>query len=118
MRGGITRRAAVEHVLEEVADAVLLGRLVARPHLDEHGHAGALEVWLGVESGSQKILDAMDKGTLVGGARTATQLLRKHGVRVCWFIQLGYPSEEWQDIIATRDLIRDESPDEIGVSVA
>ncbi len=80
--------------------------------------AGAAEVWLGVESGSQKILDAMDKGTKVGGARTATRLLRKNGIRVCWFIQLGYPSEEWEDILATRDLIADEMPDDIGVSVA
>jgi anaerobic magnesium-protoporphyrin IX monomethyl ester cyclase len=80
--------------------------------------AGATEVWLGVESGSQRILDAMDKGTRVDGARTATQLLRQHGIRVCWFIQLGYPSEEWDDIAATRDLIRDEKPDDIGVSVA
>ena len=60
----------------------------------------------------------MDKGTVVGAARTATRLLREQGVRVCWFIQLGYPSEEWDDIIATRDLIRDEAPNEIGVSVA
>jgi anaerobic magnesium-protoporphyrin IX monomethyl ester cyclase len=80
--------------------------------------AGAAEVWLGVESGSQAILDAMDKGTQVDGARTATRLLRQHGIRVCWFIQLGYPSEEWDDILATRDLIRDEMPDDIGVSVA
>ena len=55
---------------------------------------GAAEVWLGVKSGSQKILDAMDKGTEVDAARTATRLLRQHGIRVCWFIQLGYPSEE------------------------
>lgn len=80
--------------------------------------AGAEEVWLGVESGSQKILDAMDKGTKVDAARTATRLLRQHGTRVCWFIQLGYPSEDWDDILATRDLIRDEAPDDIGVSVA
>ena len=80
--------------------------------------AGATEVWLGVESGSQHILDAMDKGTRVDGARTATRLLRQHGIRVCWFIQLGYPPEEWDDILATRDLIRDEMPDDIGVSVA
>jgi anaerobic magnesium-protoporphyrin IX monomethyl ester cyclase len=80
--------------------------------------AGASEIWLGVESGSQQILDAMDKGTKVAGARTATRLLRQHGIRVCWFIQLGYPSEEWDDILATRDLIRDEMPDDIGVSVA
>ncbi len=60
----------------------------------------------------------MDKGTEVAGARTATRLLRQHGIRVCWFIQLGYPGEEWDDILATRDLIRDEAPDDIGVSVA
>ena len=44
------------------------------------------------------------RAPLVGAARTATRLLREHGIRVCWFLQLGYPSEEWDDIIATRDL--------------
>jgi anaerobic magnesium-protoporphyrin IX monomethyl ester cyclase len=80
--------------------------------------AGAREVWMGIESGSQKILDAMDKGTTVEAARAATQLLKSHGIKACWFIQLGYPSETWDDLLATRDLIRDEGPDEIGVSVA
>jgi len=80
--------------------------------------AGAEEVWLGVESGSQKVLDAMDKGTRVEDARSATRTLKAHGIRVCWFIQLGYPSESWSDILLTRDLIREERPDEIGVSVA
>lgn len=80
--------------------------------------AGAREVWLGVESGSQKILDAMDKGSNVEAARTATRTLQAHGIKACWFIQLGYPSEGWDDLIATRDLIRDEAPDEIGVSVS
>jgi len=80
--------------------------------------AGAREVWLGVESGSQTIIDLMDKGSTVDAARTATHLLQSYGIRACWFIQLGYPSETWDDLIATRDLIRDEQPDEIGVSVA
>ena len=80
--------------------------------------AGAREVWLGIESGSQKILDAMDKGTTVDAGRSATRLLKAHGIKACWFIQLGYPSESWEDLLATRDLIRDERPDEIGVSVA
>jgi anaerobic magnesium-protoporphyrin IX monomethyl ester cyclase len=80
--------------------------------------AGAREVWLGVETGSQKVLDAMDKGSTVAAARTATRLLKAQGIRACWFIQLGYPSESWEDILATRDLIRDEMPDEIGVSVS
>jgi anaerobic magnesium-protoporphyrin IX monomethyl ester cyclase len=80
--------------------------------------AGAREVWLGVESGSQAILDAMDKGTTVESGRAATRLLKAHGIKACWFIQLGYPSESWEDLLATRDLIREERPDEIGVSVA
>ena len=80
--------------------------------------AGAREVWLGVESGSQKILDAMDKGSTVAEAIEATRVLKRHGVKAGWFIQLGYPSETWEDLLMTRDLIRAAGPDEIGVSVA
>jgi anaerobic magnesium-protoporphyrin IX monomethyl ester cyclase len=80
--------------------------------------AGAEEVWLGVESGSQKILDAMDKGTTVQEVRTATRALKAHGIRACWFLQLGYPSETWDDLQLTRTLVLDEQPDDIGVSVA
>jgi anaerobic magnesium-protoporphyrin IX monomethyl ester cyclase len=80
--------------------------------------AGAEEVWLGVESGSQKILDGMDKGTRVEQVRSATRALKAQGIRACWFIQLGYLEEEWEDVLLTRDLIRDERPDDIGVSVA
>jgi anaerobic magnesium-protoporphyrin IX monomethyl ester cyclase len=80
--------------------------------------AGAEEVWLGVESGSQKILDAMEKGSRVEEVREATRNLKAHGIRACWFIQLGYPGENWEDLSATRELIRKEGPDDIGVSVA
>lgn len=81
-------------------------------------HAGAEEVWMGVESGAQKILDAMDKGTRIVQIRDATSLLRQHGIRAAWFLQLGYPGETFEDILATRDLIREERPDDVGVSVA
>jgi anaerobic magnesium-protoporphyrin IX monomethyl ester cyclase len=92
--------------------------LMTERSVSAFARAGAREVWLGIESGSQKILDAMDKGTTVGAGRSATRLLKEHGIKACWFIQLGYPSEAWNDLLATRDLIRDERPDEIGVSVA
>ena len=92
--------------------------LMTDPMVEALARAGAREVWLGVESGSQKVLDAMDKGATVEAARAATRVLKAHGVRACWFIQLGYPSETWEDILSTRDLIREERPDEIGVSVA
>jgi anaerobic magnesium-protoporphyrin IX monomethyl ester cyclase len=80
--------------------------------------AGAEEVWLGVESGSQEILDAMDKGTKLDQIRLATRTLRAHGIRSCWFIQLGYLGEDWEDVLQTRDLIREGRPDDIGVSVS
>jgi anaerobic magnesium-protoporphyrin IX monomethyl ester cyclase len=80
--------------------------------------AGAEEVWLGVESGSQAILDAMDKETTVDSVSGATRALKAAGIKACWFLQLGYPSEQWDDILLTRDLVRAERPDDIGVSVA
>jgi anaerobic magnesium-protoporphyrin IX monomethyl ester cyclase len=92
--------------------------LITAPVAAALAAAGAAEVWLGVESGSQRILDAMDKGTRIESVRTATRTLRRHGIRSGWFLQLGYPPEDWDDILLTRDLLRDERPDEIGVSVS
>jgi anaerobic magnesium-protoporphyrin IX monomethyl ester cyclase len=54
----------------------------------------------------------------VDEVRAATRELKAHGIRACWFLQLGYPSESWADLISTRDLVREEEPDDIGVSVA
>jgi len=80
--------------------------------------AGCLEAWIGAESGSQRILDAMNKGTTVAQIHAARQRLKEAGIRVGFFIQLGYLGEELADILATRDLIRDTRPDDIGVSVS
>jgi anaerobic magnesium-protoporphyrin IX monomethyl ester cyclase len=76
------------------------------------------EVWMGVESGSQTVLDAMDKEITIAEVREGTRRLKQHDIRACWFIQLGYPGEDWDAILKTRDLIRAEQPDDIGVSVA
>jgi radical SAM superfamily enzyme YgiQ (UPF0313 family) len=80
--------------------------------------AGCTEVWMGVESGSQKILDAMDKGTRVEQIARARQNLRHEGVRACFFLQFGYTGETWQDIQNTIKLVRDTRPDDIGISVS
>ncbi|HUL01856.1 MAG TPA: radical SAM protein, partial [Gemmatimonadales bacterium] len=92
--------------------------LMTPPAVAALARAGCEEVWMGVESGSQQILDAMDKGSTVEQARAATRLLKAQGIRACWFIQLGYPGEGWSEILLTRDVVRDERPDDIGVSVA
>jgi anaerobic magnesium-protoporphyrin IX monomethyl ester cyclase len=80
--------------------------------------AGAHEVWLGAESGSQAILDAMQKGISVDDTRGAVGRLRRHGVRVGLFLQFGYAGERWSDVQATRALVRELLPDDIGISVS
>lgn len=86
--------------------------------VDALARAGAEEVWMGVESGAQKILDAMDKGTRLEQVRLATRLLKAHGIRPAWFLQLGYPGEDWEDLLATRALVLAERPQDVGVSVS
>jgi len=80
--------------------------------------AGCAEVWMGAESGSQKILDAMDKGTRVDQIAKARENLRRAGIRACYFLQFGYPGETWKDIQSTIKLVSDTRPDDIGVSVS
>jgi anaerobic magnesium-protoporphyrin IX monomethyl ester cyclase len=80
--------------------------------------AGCAEVWMGAESGSQNILDAMDKGLRVDEIVTARENLRREGIRACYFLQLGYPGERWDDILRTVRLVRETRPDDIGVSVS
>ena len=81
-------------------------------------HAGCAEAWIGAESGSQRVLDAMNKGTTIQEIRTARARLKGHGIRVGFFIQLGYVGEALEDILATRALIDEAMPDEVGVSVS
>jgi anaerobic magnesium-protoporphyrin IX monomethyl ester cyclase len=80
--------------------------------------AGCREVWMGAESGSQKILDAMDKGIRVAQIHAACENLRRHGIRACLFLQFGYPGENWNDIEATIRMVRETGPDDIGISVS
>ncbi|MBI2835073.1 MAG: B12-binding domain-containing radical SAM protein [Acidobacteria bacterium] len=98
-----------------------LGRadLVLRDgEVDALGAAGAESVWIGAESGSQRILDAMDKGIRVEWIREARRRLGDAGIRVGFFLQFGYPGETRDDIAATRRLVREALPDDIGISVS
>ncbi|HEX4242332.1 MAG TPA: radical SAM protein [Steroidobacteraceae bacterium] len=80
--------------------------------------AGCREAWIGAESGSQRVLDAMNKGTTVAELLRARERLKEVGIRVGFFIQLGYMGEDLPDILATRELLEQACPDEIGVSVS
>ena len=87
-------------------------------YIADLARAGCNNVWMGAESGSQKILDAMDKGTTVQQIFQATALLKKNGINPSFFIQFGYPGETREDIRKTIDMINQLLPYELGVSVA
>jgi anaerobic magnesium-protoporphyrin IX monomethyl ester cyclase len=80
--------------------------------------AGCQEAWIGAESGSQRVLDAMNKGTKVAEIAAARARLGAVGIRVGFFIQLGYLDEQLPDILATRELLETTLPDDVGVSVS
>ncbi len=62
---------------------------------------GCTRMWLGSESGSQKILDAMKRGVRVEEIRTMTAAAQRHGIDVGLFVMLGYEGETAEDIEAT-----------------
>jgi anaerobic magnesium-protoporphyrin IX monomethyl ester cyclase len=80
--------------------------------------AGCRTAWIGAESGSQRILDAMEKGTRVEQIGRATRLLHAGGIEVGFFLQFGYPGETREDIDRTLQMVRACRPDDIGVSVS
>jgi radical SAM superfamily enzyme YgiQ (UPF0313 family) len=78
--------------------------------------AGCAEVWMGVESGSQAVLNAMDKGLTLSSVRAARRLLKEAGIRACFFLQLGYPGETWAELQETIAFVRETRPDDVGIS--
>jgi anaerobic magnesium-protoporphyrin IX monomethyl ester cyclase len=80
--------------------------------------SGCENVWIGAESGSQKVLDAMDKGTTVEQIGLSTKLMKKHGIKPSFFIQFGYSGETKEDIALTIAMINKLLPYEIGISVS
>ncbi|TDJ54443.1 MAG: B12-binding domain-containing radical SAM protein [Ignavibacteria bacterium] len=92
--------------------------LLEEDTIDALAESGAETVWVGAESGSQKILDAMDKGTTVEQIHSATKLLRSKGIKTAFFLQFGYPGEQKEDIQKTIDMVLELLPDDIGISVS
>lgn len=92
--------------------------LLEEKTISQLAESGCKTVWIGAESGSQKILDAMDKGTTIAQIREATRQLRSQHIEVGYFLQFGYPGESREDIEATLQMVLDQMPDEIGISVS
>jgi radical SAM superfamily enzyme YgiQ (UPF0313 family) len=92
--------------------------LMTRDTVQALRRSGCFEVWMGAESGSQDVLDAMEKGIRTEQIYAARENLRRNGIRACYFLQFGYLDESWKDVESTIRLVRETRPDDIGVSVS
>ncbi|HUA83798.1 MAG TPA: radical SAM protein [Bryobacteraceae bacterium] len=92
--------------------------LMARETVAALRRSGCEEVWMGAESGSRRVLDRMEKDLAVEEIYAARDNLRRHGIRACFFLQFGYAGETWNDIEATIRMVRETSPDDVGISVS
>lgn len=80
--------------------------------------SGCFRVWIGAESGSQKIIDAMDRRVKVEQVRTMIKLVQSYGMQAGTFIMLGYPGEDENDIKETLHHLKDSNPDQFTITVA
>jgi radical SAM superfamily enzyme YgiQ (UPF0313 family) len=80
--------------------------------------SGCFRIWIGAESGSQKIIDAMDRRVDVQQVRTMIQLSRHYGIEAGTFIMLGYPGETEVDIQETIRHLIEARPNQYTITIA
>jgi anaerobic magnesium-protoporphyrin IX monomethyl ester cyclase len=107
------KKIEIKYKIQSRADLLLEKNTV-----EALARSGCTEVWIGAESGSQKVLDAMEKGIQTSQIYAARALLKKFGIRAAFFLQFGYPGENDRDIAATIRMVRDLMPDDLGISVS
>ncbi len=79
---------------------------------------GCYRIWIGSESGSQRILDAMQRGVKVEEVQLATRLAKQYGIEVGMFLMWGYDGEDYDDIAATVEHVKTTDPDIFFTTVA
>jgi anaerobic magnesium-protoporphyrin IX monomethyl ester cyclase len=72
---------------------------------------GCMRVWIGSESGSQRILNAMERGVTVEQVRRAVGLCKANGIETGMFLMWGYDGEDIGDVEATIDHVKECRPD-------
>ena len=79
--------------------------------LDTLAELGCFRIWIGSESGSQRILEAMQRDVTVEQVRTAVALAKSRGIKTGMFLMWGYLGEEIEDIEATIEHVKKTNPD-------
>src|SRR5215470_16842389 len=79
--------------------------------MDILAELGCFRIWIGSESGSQRILDAMDRGVKIEQVQNAVKMSRERGIQSGMFLMWGYEGEELEDIEATIRHVSTSQPD-------
>ncbi|MBN1641587.1 MAG: B12-binding domain-containing radical SAM protein [Anaerolineae bacterium] len=79
---------------------------------------GCRRIAFGAESGSQRVLDAMTKGTTVAQIYRTAEICRAAGIETYFYMMVGYPGEEWNDLKQSVALLRKTRPDAFSTTIA
>lgn len=109
----VEKKLKFRYTIQSRADLVIKENMA-----EDLAASGAEIVWLGAESGSQKILDAMDKGQTTDQIALARKKLGEQGVKTGFFLQFGYPGEDLEDIRKTIRMLMDLMPEDVGISIS
>lgn len=80
--------------------------------------SGCNTLWIGAESGSQKVLDLMDRRVEAARVRDMIKATKRAGIESGTFLMLGYPGETEKDIVETAKHLRDSLPDLLTITMA
>jgi len=80
--------------------------------------AGCFRIWIGAESGSQRIIDLMKRQVDINKVAEMMKLTKTYGVETGTFIMVGYPTETKEDIDLTIDYLKEANPDNFTITVA
>jgi anaerobic magnesium-protoporphyrin IX monomethyl ester cyclase len=75
-------------------------------------------IWIGSESGSQRVLDAMQRGVTTTQVRDAVEVCKSRDIQTGMFLMWGYEGEEMEDIEATIRHVKRTRPDIFFTTVA
>nr|WP_166180440.1 radical SAM protein [Altererythrobacter segetis] len=93
-------------------------RMMKEEVLETLAEMGCYRIWIGAESGSQRILDGMQRAVTVEQVEWATKAAQRHGIEVGMFLMWGYDGEELEDIEATVEQVKKWNPDVFLTTVA
>jgi radical SAM superfamily enzyme YgiQ (UPF0313 family) len=109
------RRRSLKLPFETISRA---DRMMKEDVLSTLAEMGCYRIWIGAESGSQRVLDAMQRGVTVEQVEWATKAAQRHGIEVGMFLMWGYDGEELEDIEATVEQLKKWNPDQFLTTVA